>query len=42
MDAKIEKFREKQCRAVIYFIILLVLLYVSGYHGCSNHKYMLK
>jgi hypothetical protein len=42
MDAKIAKFREKQCRAVIPFIILLVLLYVSGYHGCSNHKYMLQ
>jgi hypothetical protein len=42
MDAKIAKSREKQCLAVIPFIILLVLLYVSGYHGCSNHKYMLQ
>ena len=42
MDAKLAKFREKMCRAIISIIILLVLLYASGYHGSSHHKYMLK
>jgi hypothetical protein len=42
MDTKLAKFREKMCQVVLSLIILLVLLYVSGYHGFSNHKYMLK
>jgi hypothetical protein len=39
---KMCQFREMMCRAVLFVIILLVLLYITGYHGSSSHKYMLK
>ena len=46
LDTEVEKkmcqFKEKMCQAVVYLIILLVLLYISSYHGSSSHKYMLK
>ena len=46
LDTEVEKkmcqFREKMYQALVSLIILLVLLYISGYHGSSSHKYMLK
>jgi hypothetical protein len=44
INIKLARFREKMYVAVISLIILVlvVLLYVSGYHGSSNYKYMLK
>jgi hypothetical protein len=38
---QLNQFREKMYHAVLALIILLVLLYVSGYHGFNSHKYML-
>jgi hypothetical protein len=39
---KMWQFREKMYQAVLFLIILQVLLYNSGYHGLSNHKYIIK
>jgi hypothetical protein len=46
LDTEVEKkmcqFRKKMYHVVLSLIILLVLLYITGYHGSSSHKYMLK
>jgi hypothetical protein len=42
VEKKMCQFREKIYLAILYLIVLLVLLYITSYHGSSNHKYMLK